>query len=243
MAKPVLLDNVAHQDLRVNIQHSEAFGDGVNQALVFPTEFMELQREYPIIIRKSDDGDFYAVVLLGLDRDENLFLSEEGWNARYIPAIQERGPFSISLRENEVDGQMQVEPLINVDMEHPRICTNGGESVFLPHGGHSPYLESVTRVLKRIHVGAGAAKAFFTSLNEMNLIEPITLEIKLSDSEQYTVPDIYTISREKMASLSGENLAKLNSLGLLEHCYAIMASAGNVSRLIELKTIKRHQSA
>lgn len=242
MSKSVLLDNVAHHDLKVNIQHSEALGDAINQALVFPTEFIELQREYSILFRKSPEGEFYAIVLLGLDRDENLFLNADGWNARYIPAIQERGPFSISLRENEVNGEIQVEPLINVDLEHPRISREDGESVFLPQGGHSAYLERVTSVLKRIHVGATAAPSFYAALNDMQLIEPITIEIRLSDSEQYTVPDVYTISRERMAALSGEDLAKLNAVGLLEHCFAVMASAGNVSRLIELKTIKKHQT-
>lgn len=236
MSNFVLLDNVEHKDLRVNIEHSEALGDNINQALVFPTEFMELQREYPILFRKSPEGEYFAVVLLGLDKDENLFLTSEGWNARYVPAIQERGPFSITLRESEVDGEKQVEPLINVDLDHPRISKVNGESVFLSQGGHSPYLTQVSQVLNRIHVGANAAPAFFSELEALQLIEPISIEVKLSETTQYTVPDVYTISRERLYQLNGEQLEKLNSLGLLEHCFAIMASAGNISRLIELKT-------
>jgi hypothetical protein len=58
---------------------------------VLPTEFEEVQREYPILIRKDPSGDYQAVALLGLDRDENLFLDETGWNARYVPAVQQRG--------------------------------------------------------------------------------------------------------------------------------------------------------
>ncbi len=236
MSNFVLLDNVEHKDLRVNIEHSEALGDNINQALVFPTEFMELQREYPILFRKSPEGEYFAVVLLGLDKDDNLFLTPEGWNARYVPAIQERGPFSITLRESEVDGEKQVEPLINVDLDHPRISKDNGESVFLSQGGHSPYLNQVSQVLNRIHVGANAAPAFFSELEALQLIEPISIEVKLSETTQYTVPDVYTISRERLYQLNGEQLEKLNSLGLLEHCFAITASAGNISRLIELKT-------
>ena len=90
MTRRVLLNNVEHRDLRVRTDHSAALGDGINQVLVFPTEFEELQREYPILFRRVD-GNFQAIVLLGLDRDENLFLDESGWNARYVPAAQSCG--------------------------------------------------------------------------------------------------------------------------------------------------------
>lgn len=241
MSNFAILDNVQHKDLRVQIQHSEAFGDGVNQALVFPTEFMELQREYPIFFRKSPEGEYFAVVLLGLDRDENLFLTSDGWNARYVPDVLERGPFAISIRENDADSDAQPETLISVDLDHPRISQSEGETVFLPQGGHSPYLNNISQILQRIHVGASAAPAFFAELEALNLIEPISIEIKVSDTEQYTVPDVYTISKERMAALSGEQLEKLNSQGLLEHCFAIISSTGNVSRLIEMKAIKKAQ--
>lgn len=80
----VLLNNVDHADLRVIAAHGVAFGDGVNQTLLLPTEFEAAQREYPILIRKDPSGGYHAVALLGLDRDENLFLDETGWRARYV---------------------------------------------------------------------------------------------------------------------------------------------------------------
>src|ERR1044072_4866376 len=95
-----LLNNVDHHDLRVIVGHSAAFGDAINQALVFPTEFDAVQREYPILFRRDAAEGLQAVALLGLDRDENLFLDEAGWHARYVPAGQQRGPFPIGLRQD-----------------------------------------------------------------------------------------------------------------------------------------------
>ena len=97
MTNRVLLNNVEHRDLRVVTRHSVDFGDAINQVLVFPTEFEDLQREYPILFRRDAEGNIQAVALLGLDRDENLFLDGEGWHARYVPAVQRCGPFSIGL--------------------------------------------------------------------------------------------------------------------------------------------------
>ena len=49
----------------------------------FPTEFAELQREYPIFLRKDhDNGDWQAVALLGFDQHENLFLQRRPLECR-----------------------------------------------------------------------------------------------------------------------------------------------------------------
>ena len=141
MTRFVLLDNIAHKDLRVRTGYSAEFGDNVNNVLIFPTEFAFAQREYPILFRRDTDGNLQAIALLGLDKDENLFLDDNGWNARYVPAVQQRGPFLIGFRNPEVDGDVVREPVIHVDLDHPRISQTEGEPVFLRHGGNSPYLE------------------------------------------------------------------------------------------------------
>ncbi|MDX1293453.1 MAG: SapC family protein, partial [Hyphomonas sp.] len=87
MAKMALLNNIDHPDLRVITRYGADYGDSVNLAAVYPTEFSELQREYPIFFMKDAEGAFFCVVLLGLDKGENLFLDGDRWNARYVPAI------------------------------------------------------------------------------------------------------------------------------------------------------------
>ena len=44
MSRAVLLDNISHKDLRVRTGYSAEFGDKVNNALIFPTEFAFAQR-------------------------------------------------------------------------------------------------------------------------------------------------------------------------------------------------------
>jgi len=124
MTNRVLLNNVEHRDLRVVTRHSVDFGDNINQVLVFPTEFEDLQREYPILFRRDADGNYQAVALLGLDRDENLFLDGDGWQARYVPAVQRCGPFSLGLRQSPGDGAAG--PMIQVATAWTQ---SGGETV------------------------------------------------------------------------------------------------------------------
>jgi SapC len=238
MTNTVLLSNVEHADVKVDVKHSEEFGDAVNQVLIFPTEFDDIQREYPILICKDNEGAFQSVALLGLDRDENLFLDTGGWQARYVPALQQRGPFLIGFQEQEIDGVVRNEPVILVDLDHPRITAKDGVAVFLPHGGNSPYLEHVTDILRCIHQGVEVGRVLFAMLDEMGLLEPVTLEIKLTDTEQYNLPDYYTVSQECFMQLDGKALERLHHAGFLAPVFSIISSLRNVSRLIDMKNRK-----
>ena len=97
MSAPVLLNNVDHHDLRVVLDRGPAFGDAVSQVVVLPTEFEHLQRDYAILFRRDPEGVYRSIVLLGLEAGENLYLDGAVWTARYIPALLQRGPFSIGV--------------------------------------------------------------------------------------------------------------------------------------------------
>lgn len=237
MTRTAVLDNVVHKDLRVRTGHSAEFGDNVNQAMVFPTEFAFVQREYPILFRKDGNGDFQSVALLGLDADENLFLDESGWNARYVPAMQQRGPFIIGLRKS-AEGESR-EPLVQVDLDHPRISKTEGEMLFLPHGGNSRYLDHASRILQIIYSGTAHIRPMFAAFEATGLIEPVAVDVEIDRTLKYKLPGFFTISADRLAALGGGDLERLNKAGYLQLAMQVLASLGNVSWLIELKNRKR----
>jgi len=229
MAKHVLLNNVEHQDLRVITRHAAELGDNVGSVLTFPTEYGDIQREYPLFFRKDPGtGEYQSIALLGFRNDENLFLDDRGWNAAYIPGIIARGPFLIGF-----DGRG--EPVIHVDLDNPRISRSEGEPVFLPQGGNSHYIERVATILKGINDGMAISKAMFAAFTEMALIEPVNVEIKLTADEQYTLRGLYTISEEKLKALDGNSLYRLNQAGFLEGAFLVIASLNNVKKLVDMK--------
>jgi len=234
-----LLNNVDHHDLRVALGDWATFGAAVNQALVFPTEFEDAQRDYPIVLRRGDDGGLHAVVLLGLDRDENLFV-EDDWGGRYVPALIQARPFAIGTQAGEGG---TAEPMIHVDLDHPAIGRETGEPLFLPHGGNAPYLEHVSRTLRRIHDGRAMAGPLYQAWEETGLIEPITLRLSLDETTRYDVPDCWTIGPQRLAALDGAALERLNRAGFLRPAFMLAASLGNVSRLIERKNARRAAAA
>jgi len=235
MTDTVLLNNIDHSDLRVITRHGPEFGDSVNQLLVFPTEFESVQREYPIFLRKDEVGDYQPVALLGLDRDENLFLDGAGWQARYVPAIRRRGPFSIALQDAHRNGRPRARPKIHIDLGDPRVSREEGTRLFLPHGGSTPYLEHVTRVLQTIYEGSRLIAPMIVAFRELGLIRETEVEVRLADGVTYRLPDHHTIDEDRLAELDGVELKYLSRLGFLRAAFLLGSSLGNMSRLIELK--------
>jgi hypothetical protein len=235
MTRTVQLNNVDHHDLRVITRYAPEFGDAINQVLVFPTEFEDIQREYPIFFIRDANDDLQAVALLGLDRDENLYLDEQGWQARYVPAAQQRGPFAIGM--NGAGG----EPMIHVDLGHPRIGRGEGEghALFLPHGGNGPYLDHVAAVLRTIYTGLDLIRPMFEAFEDAGLIEPVAIEVQLSDTEGYDLPDFSTVSAERLGALDGAALEKLHGSGFLYAAFLVVASTANVNGLIERKLARQ----
>jgi hypothetical protein len=232
MPKRVQLDNVDHQHLRVIDRVSGE--ESVNQALVVPTEFEDLQREYPILFRKDSEGHFQSVVILGLDRGENLFLHDGRWLSRYVPATFRRGPLFLAVGDREQFG----DPAIVVDLDDPRISEKEGEPLFLPRGGAAPFLQRAVGALRTMHEGLELSRAMFGLFSELDLIAPVEIDIDLGDGTHYHLPDLFTIGADRFAALPAAGLERLNRAGLLATSVHVRSSLGNMNRLVELKTAK-----
>ncbi len=242
MANHVQLDNVTHKDLRIRMQHGAEFGDNVGTVPAFPTEFADVQREYPIFFRRDQSGAFYAVALLGFAPDENLYLKGDRWDATYVPGIIARGPFLIGFQDRQEGGEVLRDPVIHLDMDHPRVSQTEGERVFLEQGGHSPYLQRVMRVLGGLNDGHVVSKPMFEAWAAADLIAPVELEVKITGTEPISLPGFYTLEREKLNGLDSATLHKLHKPGYLHAAYLVLASHVNLNKLIERK-VKRVQAA
>ncbi|TXC71202.1 SapC family protein [Sphingomonas ginsenosidivorax] len=229
---PVQINNIDHAGLRVSARAGAAFGDAANQALVFPAEFEAVQREFPIVFRRRDEG-LQAYALLGLDRDENLFLSGAYWTSRYVPASHQRGPFSIGMVRSAADDDG--EPMLHVDFDDPRVDDESGLPLFLEHGGNTPYLDHVTGVLRLLYEGMQTAPAVYAALDDAGLLTTVTLTVDVSEESRYTIPDVLVVDTERLAALTGDTLERLHRSGVLPLAILAAASLGNIQELIARK--------
>lgn len=244
MPRYELLNNVTHQDLRVLARYGADLGDDVASVLTFPTEYADVQREYPIFFRKdAATGEYQSIALLGFEKGENLFLEGDRWNASYIPAMIARGPFLIGFQERQEGGDLRKEPVIHVDLDNPRVSRTEGVPVFLSGGGNSPYLDHVAMVLRGINEGIEISRAMFATFAELDLIEPVEVEAKLSDERTYKLAGLHTINQQKLRALDRDALYRLHQSGFLQGAYLAMSSVGNVKKLMAMKQRRLSESS
>ncbi|MBB4604555.1 hypothetical protein GGR59_000760 [Xanthomonas arboricola] len=243
MTRYAVLNNVAHHDLRVVLRFGAEFGDALGLVPAFVTEYAELQREYPLFFRKDPaTGGYQSVALLGFAQDENLFLQDGRWTASYLPGIVAKGPFLIGFQEQRIEGALMQEPVIHVDLEHPRISRHEGEAVFLPQGGHSPYLEHIIGVLRGIRDGVDAGQAMAAALDALGLIQPVQLDVTLDATHATKLEGLFAIDRERLAALDASSLQQLHRAGYLEAAFLMLASLHNVRRLMAEKQRRLQQA-
>jgi hypothetical protein len=231
----VLLNNVEHQNLKVITERSARYGDNVDYAPTFPLEFRQIQSCYPIFLRKdAATGQFFPVALFGFQKGENLYLSETGWDASYIPLMIRRHPFVVGLQaiDGEEDSQQSV---VSIDMNSPRVSETEGETLFLEHGGISDYLVSITEMLESIRLANEMNIDFIATLLKLDLIESVTMRIELNDGSKHELLGYYTINEEKLHAIDSESLANLHREHYLESIYMILASMTCFRTLVEKK--------
>ncbi len=236
MAKIQALSPQQHIKTSVDTEFSADLGYNQGAVMVMPCELREAQREYPILFRKHPEtGHFFPTLLLGFEQDENLYINANNqWQAEYIPMTFRKGPFLIGFRQN---GNGNV-PIISIDMDDPRVSEDGENRLFESDGQASPYLDGINDILLQMHENNDVMASMVDAFQQLNLIEPLSLDIELENGAKVSFSGAYTIAEEKLQALTGSDLEKLNTSGFLSAAYYISGSLANVKKLIHFKNNK-----
>lgn len=235
MPNYVLVNPEVHKDIRIITERGAALGDNVQVAMTFQNEFRNIQGSYPILFQKFGE-EFIPVALFGFEKDENLFLTDEGWNASYIPAMMRKEPFLIGLQSGGEDEQAA--RVFSIDTDSPRVNSEQGEAMFDPLGKMTPYLEGQAALLESLYVGEKQNKLFVKALQEQDLLESVTMDITLNDGSRNSLIGFYTINEEKIPDLSAETLNLMNKNDMLLPLFMVLASLSNLQRLVDLKNAR-----
>ena len=230
MSRYEVLDREKHRQLRIKTGYGAALGDAVMYVMTYPMEFRDVQGCYPILFTKDPNtGGFFAAAVLGFDRDQNLFLKDDGWDATYVPAMVQRQPFLIAKRgENDTDA-----PVVSLDLDHPRVSQDDGEALFEADGSPSEFLNRKIALLDKLHRGLQHGQGFVETLIKHELLEQITLDFTFNDGAKQTVEGFYTIAEERLYQLKGDALESLNQAGYLQPIFMAVASLSRMRDIIE----------
>lgn len=237
MPHHVLLNSVEHQQLRIITRRGAEFGDNLWFSATFPLEFRSVQANYPIFFHQdTSSGQLYPVALFGFSQGENLFLSHNNWQDAYIPLTVRRQPFLIGQQKVREDGVEHIQRVIHLDLQSPRVSHTEGETLFLPFGGNTAFLDEMAAMLETIHYGLQDSKAFVDALNELNLLEAVTLDLTLHNGSKHQLIGFYTIHEERLQLLNPDSVIALQQRGYLQAIYFAMASQSRLRDLIRLKS-------
>lgn len=242
MADYQLLNKSKHRNLRVATLYTAELGYNTGAVMVMNTELRAAQREYPIVFRKHPEtGRFFPNVLLGFRQDENLFLDGKGnWRAVHVPLAMAKGPFIIGFQ----DAGNGPQPSACIDLSDPRVSEGGeGEALFQEDGSLTRYMEYISQILLLLHDSTKSVTQMADLFVELDLIEPLRLDIQFVNGERLRFEGGYTIAEEKLAALDEEALKKLHKSGFLAAAYDISGSLENVQKLIDIKNKRLAASA
>ena len=230
MSQYEVLSRDKHRQLRIKTGYGAALGDAVMYVMTYPMEFRDIQSCYPILFTKDPNtGGFFAAAMLGFEADQNLFLQDDRWDAAYVPAVVQRQPFLIAT-SGEGDDE---NPVVSLDLDHPRVNQDEGEALFDSDGGSTAFLDQKIALLDKLHRGLQHGRGFIDTLIQHELLEQITLDIAFNDGSKKSVQGFYTIAEERLYQLKGDVLESLNQAGYLQPVFMAVASLSRVRDIIE----------
>jgi hypothetical protein len=196
---------------------------------VTPLVAYELPRalaHLPIGFIQHQDN-FVLVAVLGLQAEQNLFVSPDGrWIGGYIPAIYRGYPFQLAA---SADGQS----VLVFDEDSGLISDTEGERFFDVKGNPEKAVKEVLDFLGQVQNNREVSMRICAALQAEDLIQPWTITLKGKDSEQ-TLQGLYRIDEDKLNRLDADALHRLQQVGALPVAYCQLFSMQHLQLLGKL---------
>ena len=239
MSNLIVIDNKQHRNLAINSNRIERHGAELNLIPVVTFEFTNVASQYPIVISKHEEtGRFTIGALTGFESGENLFWQNDEWQGLYLPLQIQRQPFFVGGSNESTEDQY----LVCFDQTSPAVCDVSDSEfeqnchpIFNEDGSETEYFEHAKQCLAQLLHGEQANSELLEILTELELIQPMSLEITFANQQSKRLNGLYTIDKERLASLAQEQVYQLHQNGMLESIYTMTTSLGHIYSLIDRK--------
>ena len=227
--KPVALNAEIHGALTLGASpQGYRFAAGSQTVLLASTEFFDAGRQFPIVFAPAPDQPILPVVLLGLERNENLFVDDRGaWLGQYLPAYIRRYPFITSDGD---DGQVRV----CIDEAFDGLNREGGAPLF-DNGAPSAKMTEIQAYLQDYLLQMRKTEEFCATLVESGLLGRIEAQANLADGRRYTLNGMLVVDEQRLTQLPDTDIVRLFRGGMLGLIHAHLLSLRNLDRLPALK--------
>jgi hypothetical protein len=225
-AKPVALNRNTHRQLRFRPEGGFGFAADLNAAPLGASEFFAAAKEYAIVFVRGADEEALPVVVLGLKKDENLFVSADGhWTARYLPLSVRSYPFgSVEVRDS---ANLQ----IVIDEAYPGFNDTEGTALFGEGGEPATELQGTLRLLTAQRQDITQTRRLGAELRSLGLLTERAAELKAAGGEQFKLDGFCIVDEAKLNALADADLLRLARQGDLALITAHLMSISNIGLL------------
>ena len=200
------------------------------------SEFVPAGRHYPIAFL-GDGRAFNAVVIVGMNTKENLFVSDGKWAGEaYMPAYARRYPFCMAkMSVNRVEQQKR---LICVEQS---AIDEKGEAMFDAKGEPTRKWQDLERLLGEYEADLERAREMCAILSDYGLLEPFTMQAKLKPEKgggSMRLGGMHRVAEKNIENLNAAQLKNLVRRGIMARIYVHLLSLEHFGRLLDRKAAR-----
>lgn len=226
-----LLDAKKYGKTKIERSSDYSFASKANSIPVNGGEFVESSKEYILAFIKNDEGEYVPMVVLGIQDEGNLYVSEEGkWNAKYIPGYVRRYPFASMANKDEDKFN------ICIDESYPGLGSENGQPLFEEDGSPAPIVQEVVKMLQDYHGQVKHTSDFCRRIAENGLLESKVFKAEVSTSagdKMFQISGLYVVNEEKLLGLDNDIVLDFFKRGEFAWIYSHLISLSNFSRVID----------
>jgi hypothetical protein len=197
------------------------------------SEFEPACRDYPIVFVTNNGGKtFSAVVVLGMQVKQNLFILTDGmWDRRtYLPAYVRRYPFCMS--QVTVDGETQKERIVCIEKS---ALHDSGEPLYDANGKVLSQWMVLEKMIFDYEQDLVRCESLCQLIAELELLEPFTMKAEV-DGFTMQLEGMHRVTRAALEALPADQLRRLMSAGAMEKIYSHLLSLDNFRRLLNRRS-------
>jgi SapC protein len=231
--KVVPLNKDVHGELYIETVEGYQHTKETNSIYIAAVEFLQISKEYPIVFAKSADDKIFPVALLGLQKNQNLFVDDKGnWTANYIPAYVRRYPFILATPDEK-----EATFTVCIDESFPGFNTvKEGKPLFDKKGEQLDILNQAVDFLKDYQSHVHLTTLFCENLSKLDILEPMQANIEHADGDKTSLGGFMGVNREKLKALKPAQLTELVKSDQMELVFAHIASLYNINGLTKRLT-------
>ncbi|MEL6529793.1 MAG: SapC family protein [Pseudomonadota bacterium] len=225
------LNSRDHGDWKVGSFDSADFVAEAHAIPLTVDEFVDAQRNYPIVFTAGDNP--LPIALLGLNEGVNTFIGDDGKLVAdvYVPAYIRRYPFILAKLQPESDDMsLCFDPSADVVKKQDE-----GQVLFGEDGQPSEYTNSVLDFCKKFEESGQRTRAFLEELKKLDIL--MDGEIAITRNDLPEKPFVYRgfqmVDEKKLRELPTETQDALHKNGMIMLIHAHLFSMNLMRRIFE----------